>query len=85
MGKCGNNKSNFKYRKMKSRTGEVCMSPEMAYWSAIQLELVVERTGVGVVVTHTLTTLDNIVLLLPHNVHSRNLNLCGWKIFKNCT
>ena len=36
---------------MKSGAGEVCMSLGMAYWSAIQPELVVERTGVGVVMT----------------------------------
>ena len=36
---------------MKSRTGEVHMSPGMAYWSAIQPELVVEHTGVGMVMT----------------------------------
>ena len=36
---------------MKSRTREVHMSPGMAYWSAIQPELVVEHTGVGMVVT----------------------------------
>ena len=36
---------------MKSGTREVCMSLGMAYWSAIQLELVVEHTGVGMVVT----------------------------------
>ena len=36
---------------MKSGTGEVRMSPGMAYWSVIQPELVVECTGVGVVVT----------------------------------
>ena len=29
------------------------MSPGMAYWSVIQPELVVEHTGVGVVVTAT--------------------------------
>ena len=36
---------------MKSGTREVHMSPGMAYWSAIQPELVVEHTGVGVVMT----------------------------------
>ena len=36
---------------MKSRTGEVCLSPGMTYWSVIQPELVVEHTRVGVVVT----------------------------------
>ena len=29
------------------------LSPGMTYWSAIQLELVVEHTGVGMVVTGT--------------------------------
>ena len=33
----------------------VCLSLGMAYWSAIQPELVVEHTGVGVVVTQTKT------------------------------
>ena len=36
---------------MKSKTREVRMSPGMANWSAIQPELVVECTGVGVVMT----------------------------------
>ena len=36
---------------MKSGTREVRMSPGMAYWSVIQLELVVEHTRVGVVMT----------------------------------
>ena len=36
---------------MKSGTREVRMSPGMAYWSAIQPELVVGHTGVGMVVT----------------------------------
>ena len=41
---------------MKSGTGEVHMSPGMAYWSVIQLELVVEHTGVGMVVTPDVST-----------------------------
>ena len=36
---------------MKSGTGEVHMSPGMAYWSAIRPELVVKRTRVAMVVT----------------------------------
>ena len=40
---------------MKSGTGEVHMSPGMAYWSAIWLELVVECTGVCMVMTVSLT------------------------------
>ena len=36
---------------MKSGTGEVHMSPGMAYWSARWPELVVKCTGVGMVVT----------------------------------
>ena len=48
---------------MKSGTGEVHMSLGMAYWSAIQPELVVERTGVGVVVTHHIVVIVVVVLM----------------------
>ena len=44
---------------MKSGAGEVRMSLGMAYWSVIQPELVVEHTGVGVVVTIVLFRVGN--------------------------
>ena len=52
---------------MKSGAGEVHMSPGMAYWSAIQPELVVEHNRVGVVVKKSLfhechLTLDHAVM-----------------------
>ena len=52
---------------MKSGTREVCMSPGMAYWSVIQPELVVEHTGVGMVMTGRSVALMIIVVVVPSN------------------
>ena len=46
---------------MKSGTGEVHMSPGMAYWSVIWPESVVRHTGVGMVMTECLVTLKHVL------------------------
>ena len=64
---------------MKSGAGEVRMSLEMAYWSAIQLELVVERTGAGVVMTACKDLTEHIEAQSEH-LEMQITQECGYRV-----